>query len=125
MNTTWRHYNACYKIQRCWYLIPESAVSYNRYNAAKLYCFIHCIFALTDVLEYRQLLKHPKYAKAWNLSAANEFGRLAQGVAGRVKGTNTIHFIRKEEIPPDRLRDVTYIKFVCTVRTEKSEPNRT
>jgi hypothetical protein len=78
-----------------------------------------------QLLEYRQLLKHPKYAKAWNLSAANEFGRLAQGVAGRVKGTNTIHFIRKEEIPPDRLRDVTYIKFVCTVRTEKSEPNRT
>jgi hypothetical protein len=25
-----RHYNACYKMQQCWYLIPESAVSYNK-----------------------------------------------------------------------------------------------
>jgi hypothetical protein len=26
------------------------------------------------LLEYRQLLKHPKYSKAWSTSAANEFG---------------------------------------------------
>jgi uncharacterized protein YaaQ len=77
------------------------------------------------LLEYRQLLKHPKYSKAWSTSAANEFGRLAQGVGGRVKGTNTIFFIKFEEIPLDRRRDVTYINFVCNVRTEKSEPNRT
>ncbi len=25
----------------------------------------------------------------------------------------------------DRLKDITYIKFVCTVRTEKKDPNRT
>eukprot|EP00956_Cyclotella_meneghiniana_P018032 scaffold29803_cov40-Cyclotella_meneghiniana.AAC.1 len=78
-----------------------------------------------QLLEYRQLLRHPKFKDAWNISAANEFGRLAQGIKGRVKATDTIKFIRKSDIPPDRLKDVTYIKFVCQVRTEKEEPNRT
>jgi hypothetical protein len=78
-----------------------------------------------QLLEYRQLLRHPKFKEAWNISAANEFGRLAQGIKGRVKATDTIRFIRKSEIPHDRLKDVTYIKFVCQVRTEKDEPNRT
>eukprot|EP00804_Cyclotella_cryptica_P000411 CCRYP_008709-RA/>CCRYP_008709-RA protein AED:0.43 eAED:0.43 QI:0/0/0/1/0/0/5/0/715 len=47
------------------------------------------------------------------------------GIKGRVKATDTIKFIPKSDIPPDRLKDVTYIKFVCQVRTEKDEPNRT
>ena len=78
-----------------------------------------------QLLEYRQLLRHPKFKDAWSISAANEFGRLAQGIKGRVKATDTIQFIRKSEIPLDRLKDVTYLKFVCQVRTEKEEPNRT
>jgi hypothetical protein len=78
-----------------------------------------------QLLEYRHLLRHPKFKDAWNISAANEFGRLAQGIKGRVKATDTIKFIRKGDIPPDRLKDVTYLKFVCQVRTEKEEPNRT
>ena len=78
-----------------------------------------------QLLEYPQLLRHPKFKDAWNISAANEFGRLAQGIKGRVKATNTIRFICKNEIPLDRLKDVTYIKFVCQVRTEKEEPNQT
>ncbi len=47
-------------------------------------------------LNYRQLLKHPKYKETWSKSAANEFGRLTQGLKdGRVKGTNTMKFIKK------------------------------
>ena len=61
----------------------------------------------------------------WNRSAADEFGRLAQGIKGRVKATDTIRFIHKHEIPADRFKDVTYIKFVCTIRTEKKDPYRT
>jgi hypothetical protein len=76
------------------------------------------------LLEYRALLKHQKFRKEWSISAANEFGQLAQGVGGRVKGTDTIRFIRKSEVPVDRLKDVTYIRMVCNVRTEKKEPNR-
>ena len=42
-----------------------------------------------------------------------------------MQGTDTIRFIRKEEVPADRLKDVTYIKFVCQVRTKKKDPYRT
>ena len=51
------------------------------------------------LLEYRELLRHPKHAEAWNTSAANEFGRLAQGVGGRVQGTNTIFLLEKMTYP--------------------------
>eukprot|EP00804_Cyclotella_cryptica_P021147 CCRYP_001465-RA/>CCRYP_001465-RA protein AED:0.35 eAED:0.35 QI:0/0/0/1/0.5/0.33/3/0/629 len=65
------------------------------------------------------------YHDDWTKSSANAFGRLANGVSGRVKGTNTICFIRKRDIPKARLKDVTYGQFVCTIRPEKKEPNRT
>ena len=77
-----------------------------------------------ELLEYCRLLKHPRFKEAWNKSTADEFGRLAQGIGGRIKGTNTMQFIHKKDIPFDRLKDVTYIKFVCTVHTEKKNPNR-
>jgi hypothetical protein len=41
------------------------------------------------IMNYRQLMKHPKFNKTWTKSSANEFGRLASGVGGRVKGTET------------------------------------
>ena len=78
-----------------------------------------------QLLEYRQLLKNPKFKEIWTRSAADEFGRLAQGIGGRIKGTDTIRFIHKRDIPTDRMKDVTYVKFVCNVRTEKKDPNRT
>jgi len=77
------------------------------------------------LLNYRQLIKHPELGDDWSFSSANEFGRLAQGIGGRVKGTNTINFIDKSEVPEDRFKDVTYGKFVCTIRPEKTEKNRT
>ena len=43
------------------------------------------------ILNYRQLLCNPSYRGEWSLSSANEFGRLANGVGGRIKNpTNTI-----------------------------------
>jgi len=77
-----------------------------------------------ELLEYHRLLKHPRFKEVWNRSAADEFGRLAQGIGERIKGTDTMRFIHKHKIPVDRLKDVTYIKIVCTVRTEKKDPNR-
>lgn len=59
------------------------------------------------------------------MSAANEFGQLAQGIGDQVKGMDTIHFIKKSEVPADQWRDITYIKFACTFCTEKKEPNTT
>jgi hypothetical protein len=78
------------------------------------------------LLNYRQLRQHPTLGPDWDISSANEFGRLAQGIGGRVKGTNTIFFIPKHQVPVDRRKDVSYGKFVCKIRPEKvNEPNRT
>ena len=54
--------------------------------------------ATGKMLNYRQLMRHPTYKKDWQLSSANEFGRLANGVGGRIKGTNTIKFIRMQDV---------------------------
>ncbi len=76
-------------------------------------------------LNYRQLMGHPKYKETWSKSSANEFGRLANGLKdGRVKPTNTIQFIQKEEVPFDRIKDVTYGSFSCDIKPNKEEINR-
>jgi hypothetical protein len=41
----------------------------------------------------------------------------------QVTGTNTIFFIHKNKILPGRI--ATYARFVCTLRPEKAEQNRT
>ena len=43
-------------------------------------------------------------------------------MGGQIKGTNTIAFIHKHEVPKNRMKDVTYI---CNKRPEKSKVNRT
>ena len=87
----------------------------------------HIICAVFDeesgkMLEYRQLVKHPKYAKIWSKSFANELGRLAQGIRD-IKGTNTIVFIPKDKVPQGRT--VTYGRIVCELRPMKKEVERT
>jgi hypothetical protein len=78
------------------------------------------------LLNYRQLMRSAKHRHAWSLSSANEFGRLANGIGGRIKNpTNTIEFICQHEVPTERIKDVTYGRFVCTVQPEKAEPNQT
>ena len=76
-------------------------------------------------LEYRQLINHPNahLRKTWQLSSANEFGWLAQGVGGRITGTETIHFIHHHEMPPTRRP--TYARFVCEIQPQKAEKERT
>jgi hypothetical protein len=79
-----------------------------------------------EYLNYRQLMRSTKHREIWSKSAANEFGRLAQGLKdGRVKGTNTIKFIRKNQIPHDRRKDVTYGSFSCDMKPNKTEIHRT
>ena len=91
---------------------------------------VHQAMAVMDaetgkLLNYKQLMKDPKYKKRWTVSSTNEFGRLANGVGGRIKGTNTIKFIRKDQVPHYRRKDVTYSYFVCNIRPEKKEKERT
>ena len=91
---------------------------------------VHQALAVMDtesgkLLNYRQLMKDPKYQKVWGVSSANKFGRLANGVGGRIKGTNTIKFIHKHEVPKERMKDVTYGQFACSIQPEKAKPHRT
>ena len=91
---------------------------------------VHQALAVMDattgkMMNHRQLIRSPQHHKVWNTSSANEFGRLADGVGGRIKGTKTIIFIRKDQIPNDRIKDITYGQFVCTIRPEKEETHRT
>ena len=56
---------------------------------------VHQAMAVIDkatgkMLNYRQLMRHPTYKKDWQLSSANEFGRLANGVGGRIKGSTSL-----------------------------------
>jgi hypothetical protein len=45
------------------------------------------------LLEYWHLITNPKTRVTWTHSYGNELGRLAQGMPGRAKGTDTIFFI--------------------------------
>jgi hypothetical protein len=84
---------------------------------AKVETEVHRALAVMDkttgkLLNYRQLLPHPDYHANSTKSSANKFGHLANGVGGRVKGTNTITFICKNNILKNCLKDVTYGQFV-------------
>jgi hypothetical protein len=74
-------------------------------------------------MEYRDLLKDPKHRETWSRAAANEFGRLFNGVGKnadgtqRVEGTNTCHWIKKSQVPKGKR--VTYARTVVAVRPEK------
>ena len=71
-----------------------------------------------NLLEYRHLLKHPKYKDIWSKSFGTEIRRLATT-------TETIAFMSKEMIPQNRRKDITYGRIVCTHRSEKTDPHRT
>jgi hypothetical protein len=58
-------------------------------------------------MEYRHLISDPTTKAAWQLSTANEFRHLAQGIGDRIKGTNTMKFIQANELPADQ--QPTYI----------------
>jgi hypothetical protein len=55
------------------------------------------------------------------ISSKKKFRLLAQGVGGRVKGTDTTCFTRKEQVPLNRRKDVTYFSFSCDMKPNKEE----
>jgi hypothetical protein len=72
-------------------------------------------------MEYRHLIKHPKYSKIWAQLFSNEIGRLAQGVGGQIEWTDTINFIEYNKVPIDRRKDVTYGNKVVDNRRPKKK----
>ena len=65
-----------------------------------------------DMLEYRQLIKRPKFRETWSKAFGKEIGRLAQGQKGVVEGTNALFFIPFDQVPGERRRDITYAR-IC------------
>ena len=76
-------------------------------------------------MEYRHIVKNPKYFQLYATSYSKELGRLAQGMPGKAEVTNTIYFINKANIPSERWKDVTYGCVVVAYLPEKSDPYQT
>ena len=77
------------------------------------------IFDKGKKLSLDQLMKRDRI---WTVSLSNELGRVMQGVGGRIKGTDTMEFISKNDIPKNK--KVTYANFVCDLRPLKEEKHR-
>jgi hypothetical protein len=73
-------------------------------------------------LDYSHLIKDEASIPVWNKAAANEFGRLYQGVGGRIEGSNTIFVIPRQAAPKGKI--VTYGRFVVDIRPTKIETHR-
>ena len=69
-----------------------------------------------EMMEYRQVMKNPRYLELYEKAYAKELGRLSQGIPGLADGTETIFFIDKKNVPSDRWKDVTYGKIVVNYR---------
>ena len=52
-------------------------------------------------------------------------GRNAEGIGQHVEGTDTFFAVYYNDIPAERLKDITYTSVVCEVRSKKEEPNHT
>ena len=52
-------------------------------------------------MEMRHLLVNPKYKELQGKPYTIELGHLAQGIPGISNGTNTIVFIRRDDVPID------------------------
>ena len=81
--------------------------------------------ATGELMEYRHLIKHPKYKQPWKYSFGNEIGRLAQGMPERNNGTDTIQFINKSDVPDRKWKELMNCRIVCNERPQKAEVNRT
>jgi hypothetical protein len=73
-------------------------------------------------LEYRQLIQDDATFPIWNKSVANDFGRLSQGVGGRIEGYNTMFFIHHQSTPKGKV--VNYVHFVVDICPNKPKVHR-
>jgi hypothetical protein len=74
-------------------------------------------------LKNSELKKLLRYKIRWMRSTANGARHLAQGLKHGVKGTNTIKFIRREDVPAGR--KATYGSFVVDIKAHKENTERT
>jgi hypothetical protein len=70
-------------------------------------------------LKLQELIALFRYKIRWIRSTANEIGRLAQGLKHGIKGTNTIRFICKSDVPAGH--KATYGYFASDMKEHKEE----
>jgi hypothetical protein len=75
------------------------------------------------LMKVKHLLVNPKYKEVWGKLYTTELGRLAQGIPGVSKGTDTIVFLRRDEVPIDQIKDVTYGRVCINYCPVKDDPN--
>ena len=110
--------------------VSENMTTPLRPRALAAQILTHAVFSVLDndtgqLLNYGQLLRHPKYAETRNTFLSNEMGILCQRV-GKGKngdgqtfdGTNTFYVIRFEDIPRERINEVCYNSVICEARTD-------
>jgi hypothetical protein len=106
---------------------------YNTRAAASCFqCFPNLANAIInestgEAYKYKQLITgtitgHTK--ATWSTSFPNKIGRLALGIGSRLsKGTNTIFFVKKSQVPA--YRKVTYGRIVCLFCPQEEETHST
>jgi hypothetical protein len=70
-----------------------------------------------NLLEYHHLMKQPKYKDMWTKSFGMEIRHLTTT-------TDTIFFIKKDEIIQERRGDKTYARIVCVYQDGKKDKYR-
>ena len=75
-------------------------------------------------MENRDLMKKPDLKALWEHSLATELGKLTQGIRD-IKGTTTIYFTPKSDIPHNRRKEITYSWIVVKCKPDKLEKHRT
>ena len=99
---------------------PEANHQYNLRSRQQHACAV--INKDTGKLEEYSALAKGSDKELWIRAYANDLGRLAQGVGNRIKGTNTIFFIPRCDVPPDK--KITYGKKEVSIRPNKAEVHR-
>ena len=73
------------------------------------------------VLKYKEAINSGPDKAKWNTESENEFGRLSQGVADRIKGTDNF-FVPYKKVP--KHKKPTYVTIVVNIRPNKTEEYR-
>ncbi len=99
-------------------------------NAAHQKFLLEMLNAVLDMdtgklMEMKHLLVNPKYKEVWGKLYTTELSRLTQGIPGVSKGTDTIVFIRPDDVPIDRIKDVMYGCVCVNYHPDKEDPNQT
>jgi hypothetical protein len=76
-------------------------------------------------MEMRRLLVNPKYKEIWGKSYTIKLSHLAQGIPGVSNGSNTIVFIRQDNVPINQCKDIKYGCVCVNYCPEKANPNCT